>query len=190
MEHRGRPSRSGDSQYVVSFALDCEANRRSRIRSRPSGRAGGLRRRREGRSRRRRIRYTDKRETKTNRHTAASVDDELPRQVSADPARCVVHRHRRPVQVASAREPEQAVSQILSLEQDHDQKHNNQAGHCQRFEQWPDNALATCKGSNSGRWISTGTGYACSTGAVPIAERSAGEIEVWASDFFSSLPSS
>jgi len=42
-------------------------------------------------------------------------------------------------------------------------------------------------GSNSGRWIATGTGFA---GEVPVAERSPAEVEISVSDCFSSLPSS
>jgi hypothetical protein len=43
------------------------------------------------------------------------------------------------VQVAPAGQPYHAVSQLLSLEQDHDHKNKDQPGHCQWLKQWSDN---------------------------------------------------
>jgi hypothetical protein len=60
--------------------------------------------------------------------------------------RRVVHCHRRPVQIAPAGEPEQTVSQIFSLEQDHHDKHDDQTGHCQGLKQWTDEALDDLQG--------------------------------------------
>ena len=47
-----------------------------------------------------------------------------------------------------------------------------------------------CRGPNSGRWISTGTGFAGSGGEALMAERSPADAEISVSDCFSSLPSS
>jgi len=48
----------------------------------------------------------------------------------------------------------------------------------------------TCRGSSSGRWISTGTGFGGSTIEAPGAERPGADMELWLSHCFSSLPSS
>ena len=45
------------------------------------------------------------------------------------------------MQVAPASQPEHAIAQTLSLEQDHDDEHDYQPHHCQRLKQRSDDAL-------------------------------------------------
>jgi hypothetical protein len=68
----------------------------------------------------------------------------------AEARRGIVERRRRSLQIMRAREPDQAISKILALDQDEDDEDDDDAGGRQRIEQWRNQGPQILQGSRVG----------------------------------------
>ncbi len=82
-------------------------------------------------------RHTDERQAGGHRQAVAHVDQQLHRQVAADPVAGLAQCVSREVQIA-AHQPDQAVAQVIALEQDVDHEDEHQACGADGCQQGPD----------------------------------------------------
>ena len=83
-------------------------------------------------------------------HAERGVDHQLSQKQPAEARRGIVQRRRRALQIVRARQPDQAVSKILALDQDEDDEDDDDAGGRQRIEQWRDQGSQILQGTRVG----------------------------------------
>ncbi len=81
-----------------------------------------------------RARHADGPEAQGRHDAEGGVQGELGQEVPAEPARSIVHGHRRPVEVARPEQANHPVAQIFPLHEDEDQDHEHDARRGQRLE--------------------------------------------------------
>ena len=81
-----------------------------------------------------RVGHADDPEPDADEHAEGGVHAELGEEVGAEPARGVVHRHRRAVQVARPEQADHAVAQVLALHQQEHDDHQHDADRGQRLD--------------------------------------------------------
>ena len=88
-----------------------------------------------------RIGHADQPQADADRNAVGDVHEQLHQQVAAHPLRRITQRLRRPVQISAADQPDEAVAQVLSLQQHEHDKHDDDARGRQRFDQRTDDRL-------------------------------------------------
>ena len=108
----------------------CHGQRQEQRQQHAYGRAdiGNETQRQRQQSPQQRIRNAEHPQPDRNRYGVDDVDDQLHEQIAAHPLACILKRLGSAVKVAVADQPDEAVAQILALEQHEDDDDDDQAG--------------------------------------------------------------